>query len=191
MEMKKSVLYFMVIMAIVLTALTACQSGDNDKHTPIPSGSLPPPAGLEAPDDIVPTPGGYAYRANVHQMGEPDKWPPIQSANVTLGSGSEALNVNYRDYIETKAGETRNNIIFLWKERGLFDEKLELYSVDVVEGIRLTNEGGGGRPGILLNVLVVEISPEVAAGQYIFQIGIKVDGKDYGTIPCAVNVIVE
>jgi hypothetical protein len=189
--MKKSVLCFMVILAIVLTALTACQSGNGDEYNTIPAGSLPLPTGPEAPDDIVPTPGGFAYSANVHQMGEPDKWPSIQSANVTLGSGSEALNINYRNYIDTKAGETRNNIIFLWKEGGLFDEKLELYSIDVADGIRLTNGGGGGRPGILLNVLAIEISPEVAAGQYTFQIGIEVGGKDYGTIPCTVSVIVE
>lgn len=180
-----------IMLTFILLAVNACQSGNGDNHIPIHTGSLTPPTGLEAPDDIVPTPGGSAYRANVHQVGEPDKWPPIQSANVTLDSGSDALNVNYRNYIETKAGETRNNIIFLWKEGGLFDKKLELYSVDVGDGIGLTNGGGGGRPGILLNVLVIEISPEVAVGQYTFQIGIEIDGKDYGTIPCTVNVIVE
>ncbi len=187
--MKKSILYLTVILAIILTVLTACQSGNGGNHTPIPAGSLPPPTGLEAPDDIVPTPGGYAYRANVHQVGEPDKWPSIQSANVTLGSGSDALNVNYREYIETKAGETRNNIIIIWSAGGLLDEKLELYSVDVADGIGITNGGGGGRPGILLNVLVIEISPEIAVGEYTFQIGIQVDGKDYGTIPCTVKIM--
>ncbi len=187
--MKKSILYFIVILVIILTALIACQSGSNSEHIPIPFRELPPPTGPEAPDDIVFTPGGSAYRANVHQMGEPDKWPSIQSANVTLGSGSDALNINYRDYIETKTGETRYNIIFIWKEGGLLDKELELYSIAVPDGIGLTNGGGGGRPGILLDVLVIEISPEVAAGQYTFQIGIEVDGKDYGTIPCTVEIL--
>jgi len=37
--------------------------------------------------------------------------------------------------------------------------------------------------------LVIEISPDVQPGQYNFGIGIEIDGKDYGTIPCTINVV--
>jgi hypothetical protein len=149
------------------------------------------PTGTEAPDDIVPTPGGYAYRANVHEQGVENPWPPIESTKVVLGGGSDALNIAYRDYIETLAGETRNNIIHVTKEEGmLFDSQLRLYSVVVPDGIGLIDGGRGvGLPGATGAVLVIEIDPDVAAGQYSFEIGIELDGKDYGTIPCTVKVI--
>jgi len=75
------------------------------------SCSPPGPPGA-ANDDIVYPPGGFTYRANVHQQGEPD-WPPIQQTEVTLDALSGTVDIQYRDYIETEAGETRNNIIFL------------------------------------------------------------------------------
>jgi hypothetical protein len=145
-----------VLALLLLSFLTACQGeehtpvptgsspsltiteapdGNDDTHTPVPTGSLPEPTGEEAPDDIVFTPGGYAYRANVNGSGPGELLPDIQGVNVTLGSGSDILNINYRNYIETKAGETRNNIIFMWGEGGIFDGSLELYSTGLPEGI--------------------------------------------------------
>jgi hypothetical protein len=187
--MKNIAILGVVMIVLFLPFLSACQSDTSEARTSIPVKDLQPPTGIEAADDIVSTPGGVALRANVRGSGGGDLWPPIQSANVTLGSGSKTLNINYRDYIDTKAGETRNNIIFISKEGGLLDKKLELYSTDVPEGIGLIDVGGGGRPGILQTVLVIEISPAVVPGQYTFKIGIEVDGKDYGTIPCTINVV--
>jgi hypothetical protein len=153
---------------------------------------LSPPMDEEAPDDIVPTPGGGTYRANVHQQGVENPWPPIESTDVVLGSGSDALNVSYRDYIKTEAGETRNNIIRIRKESGLFNKTLALYSVDVPAGLSLTDGGRGvGLPGTLGAVLVIDISPDVAPGEYTFEVGMEIDGKDYGTIPCIIEVIRE
>jgi len=59
----------------------------------------------------------------------------------------------------------------------------------VPEGIGLTQVGGGGRPGILLTVLMIEISPEVPPGEYTFEIGIEINGQDYGTVPCTLYII--
>ena len=186
--MKIIIILSTLLMVFSLPVVSACQTDSGEPRTYIPLKVLQSPTGIEAPDDIVFTPGGYAYRANVHGAGEEDPWPSIQSANVTLDSGSDILNIIYREYIETKAGETRNNIVFIWKEGGLFNSELEFYSVAVPDEIVLTNSGGGGRPGILLKVLVIEILPGAVPGQYTFQIGIEVDGKDYGTIPCTVSV---
>ncbi len=165
--------------------ITETNNNNNEALILIPEGSLPEPTGPEAPDDIVHTPGGDAYRANVHQVGVPDKWPSVQSVIVKRDN----LQIQYREDIETRAGETRKNIIAVYGGEALIDGELTLYSSAVPDGIGLIDAGGGGRPGMLLTVLAIEISPDIAPGQYAFKIGIEVDGKDYGTLPCTINVI--
>jgi len=181
-NIKKLAIPGIIIAVLILPWLNACQ---NDGRTSIHRGDLPSNTVTEAPDDIVHTPGGDAYRANVNGSGPGELIPDIQTVNVTL----KDLNINYRSNIETKAGETRNNILFIWKEDGIFNNELVLYSVTVPEGIRLSDVGGAGRPGILLTVLAIAISEDVTPGQYTFQIGIEINGEDYGTIPCTVSVI--
>jgi hypothetical protein len=191
-KMSKLAFIIAAIMLIGLLPATGCQTDGGEAYTTLPIERLPLATGEEAPDDIVPTPGGLAYRANVHHQGVENPWPPIESTEVVLGSGSDALNISYRDYIETEAGETRNNIIHVWKEGGLFDSRLRLYSVAVPDGMGLTDGGRGvALPGATGAVLVIEVDPDVAPGQYAFEIGIELDGKDYGTIPCTIEVLEE
>ncbi len=38
---------------------------------------------------------------------------------------------------------------------------------------------------------MIEISPEIKPGQCTFEIGLEINGKDYGTIPCTIEVISE
>jgi hypothetical protein len=201
-------LYILTTIMILLTAslLSACQNdnsntvtstgsptltgtevtgNNNEELISIPEGSLPEPTGPEAPDDIVHTPGGDAYRANVHQVGVPDKWPSIQSVLETRDS----LIFQYRKNIETKAGETRKNIVAVYGGEALIDGEFKLFSSVMPEGIKLTDVHGGGRPGMLLTVLAIEISPDITPGQYAFIIGIEVNGEDYGTFPCMINVV--
>jgi len=175
-----------ILWCVILLAFTACQQG----RTPLPMRGMPLLVeGLESPDDIIPTPGGWAYRANVHQQGVENPWPPIESTSIVLGSGADTLNISYRDYIETEAGGIKNNIIRAGKEGGLFDSRLALYSVVVPAGIELSDGGRGvGLPGTLGTILVIEISPDVTPGQYSFEIGLEIDGRDYGTVPCAIKV---
>lgn len=175
-----------IAVCLMIMATTACQP----TRTPVPVRDILPIAeGPEAADDIIPTPGGGAYRANVHHQGVENPWPPIESTSVVLGSGADTLNIGYRDYIETEAGEIRNNIIRVGKEGGLFDSRLALYSVDVPTGIELTDGGRGvGLPGALGAVLVIEIFSDVTPGQYTFEIGLEIDGRDYGTVPCTIEV---
>jgi hypothetical protein len=119
-------------------------------------------------------------------------WPPIPIVSANLTKGSETITVYYRPTIETKAWEIHTNIVIVIREGAfLNDEKLTLYDVDVPEGINITRGGGAGLPGSLGAVLVVIMEPDIAAGQYTFQIGIEIDGKDYGTVPCTVEVIEE
>jgi hypothetical protein len=187
--MKKLAILCIIAAVLILPLISACQSGE---RIPIPVGVLPSPTDAEAPDDIVFTPGGAAYRANVHQGGVENPWSPIPIFSANLTKGSETITVYYRPTIDTRAGELHTDIVIVVRESAFLNgEKLALYAVDVPEGINITRGGGAGLPGSLGVVLVVITEPDVAAGQYTFQIGIEIDGKDYGTIPCTVKVVKE
>jgi hypothetical protein len=186
--MKRLRILCLASLFAALLIITSCQSGGDETHTPIPAKDLLPAVGEEAPDDIMPTPGGPAYRANSHQEGVENPWSPIEATNVALGSGSNEAHVTYRDYIETKAGETRNNIIYVYIPNKNVDS-LNLYSIDIPAGMSPTEGMKWHGPGSIASVLVTEISQDVPLGQYTFEIGLEINGKDYGTIPCTIKVI--
>jgi hypothetical protein len=188
--MKKLTILGVIIMLLLLPVMSACKTDSSETRTYILQQVPPPTNSAEAADDLVITPGGSAYRANVHEQGVQNPWSPIVRVKAVLGNGSDILSIYYRDNIETKAGETRNNIIIVIKEGSMLDSStLALYAVAVPDGIALTNSMAGGLPGTLAEVVAVQIKPQVAPGQYNFKIGIEVDGKDYGTIPCTIKVI--
>ena len=169
--------------------LTACNSGNGKPLTPIPTKELyPSPAGEEAYDDIVPAPGaGPIYRANFN-LGEDNPWPQIEVTDVFLDSGSNETRVIYRDYIETKTGETRKNII-----KVIIPNKnahsLNLYANDIPTGITLNVGMQWSGPGTKGSVLVIEIAEDVATTEYTIEIGLEINDEDYGTIPCTIKVI--
>ena len=169
-----------VMIMLVLTAFTACSS----------------PAGV-AGDDIVTPPGGFTYRANVHQQGQRD-WPPIQENEVTIETPSGTLGVRYRDYIETGAGETRNNIIYLDVNNSpeLPDPLQVDYSdVGLPDGITIERDGemyggiGGQDRESSRVVLQIHIASYVKPGEYPFAVHIDYEGTDFGSFPCTVRVI--
>jgi len=154
-------------------------------------GSPPGTPGASA-DDIVTPPGGFTYRANVHQQSQPD-WPPIPQTEVALKSFFRTINLKYRDYIETRAGETRNNIFFL-KASGfppMNPLKVSYEAVDMPEGIsvekgRQLYGGIGGQNKKASNTLLkIHIASHVTPGEYPFTI--RVGG--FGSVPCTVKVL--
>jgi hypothetical protein len=195
---KKFIILGVVILVSITIGLSACrsatktpvstssQSSPSITESSVPASSLTSPTSTEAPDDIVITPGGYAYRANVIQQGVLNPWPPVHVDSVTL----DDFNIYYRASIETKAGETRNNIILIEHNVTPFsyDSKLTLNFLAVPDGILVTEIGEGERPGILGEALAIKINPDVAAGQFSFKIEIVIDSLDYGSIPCTINV---
>lgn len=187
--MKKLLSIMVIALFVILLAVTACQSGGGEAHPPIPAKDLFPSVGEEAPDDIMPVPGGGpAYRANVHQQGVENPWPPIESTEVVLGSGLKVPHVRYRDYIETEAGEARNNVLFIRiPDRDI--RSLNLYAIDIPGGMEVTEGMRWHGPGPIAPVLVIEISQSVEPGQYTFGIGLEINGKDYGTVPCTIKVL--
>ncbi len=77
------------LLAVVLF-IPSCQRSTTEIPIPLNTGTTP--ITTQSPDDIVITPGGTAYRANVQQAGMANPWPPIQTVEVQLGSGSDSLN---------------------------------------------------------------------------------------------------
>ena len=143
----------------------------------------------EAPDDITHGPGGPGYRANFHQQGEENPWPPIKANGVDLGDDTDAAHVAYRDYIETKAGQVRNNIFTVSKPDRNLNHVVVLEVSNIPTYIEVTEARRWYGPGIVKTVLEIEISRQVKPGEYNFEVGVKIDGKDYGTVPCAIKVL--
>jgi hypothetical protein len=166
--MKKLVIALVAIMVLA----TACQTA-----APV----------TEAPDDLIACPGGWAYRANVIESGKPNPWPPV---NVSAVAFDDNVSVNYRSYIETKSGETRNNIVSVGVLLTTRYEPpvLNLYTTNTTAGIEVTQGDTYSRPGFSEQVLVVNISQSVKPGGYTFQINLAVNGRDYGQLPCTINV---
>jgi len=189
--MKREAFVFVVIVLIGLVLITGCQPSATE-HTLIPVQDLGIlQAEQEAPDDIMPVPGGGpAYRANVHQQGVEDTWPSIEVSEAYLGRGADEAHIYYRSHIGTAAGETRNNVVkVIMPDKEV--NSLILYADVVPQGITLTDGMQWSGPGARASVLVIEIAPDVAPGEYPLEIGLVINGKDYGTVKCTINVIPE
>ena len=186
------------LLIIALLAVAVIMPGCAS-YTTIPVDySMPVEWEGEGYDDIVPTPGGAAYRANVHEVGEENPWPPVETVMVELNGGW----LRYRDHIKTGAGETRNNIFTMGCEGGFWEDRyylgkpsgfwqacLELYAVSIPEGIELSQVKSGGLPGTLATVLIIEIAPDIAPGRYALEIALEVKGRHYGTVLCIIEVM--
>jgi hypothetical protein len=176
---------FSLIVVVLLCSLVSCGS-----KTPIPAGLLPTHTELAA-DDIIPTPGGGTYRANVTEAGQKNPFEPVKVGMNTWTVGKETVAVLYRSDIKAKAGEAYTDIVTV-SGMAMMDRaknKLVLYAEAVPKGITVTDaEYAAGLPGTLGTVLVITMSPDITDGTYTVKIGIELDGKDYGTVPCLVTV---
>ncbi len=202
----------LLILSVVLLSLIlsqyACDDNSTDTASPFtvdqaPRSSITNPTETSAPeklspDDVLPAPAmGPAYRANIEQWGVDNPWPPIEVADLVLGESTSELQVTYRDHIETKASETRHNILGFhlpnvdWDDRSSQVSELNL-DIDIVglsSGITVTQDMiWYGPPGLFKVVLEIDISAYVKKGEYDFGILIEIDGKDYSSIPCTIKV---
>lgn len=183
--------YWLATAVVVFTGILLIFPAFHGLFTRVPSlpaTSPPYPSarpGVERPDDIVPTPGGPQYRANVHQEGIENPWPPIETKEEFLAENVICI---YRAYIETRAGEARNNIVRVVTP-GRDTNKLNLYISNTPTGIEVKQGMEWHGPRTTAQVLVIEISRGVQLGQYSFEVGVVIDGKDYGKVPCTIKVI--
>jgi hypothetical protein len=150
--------------------------------------------GPEAPDDIVRNNTSLTYRANIRQDSI-TTWPPIEIANTMLTSGPETISINYRESITTWAGETRNILFDVTPENALQEshnwneDALRLSIIGAPPEMYCRQQGFFAHLGILNTVLVIKIPENVKPGWYDFSIAVEFEGKDYGKLPCTVEVI--
>ncbi len=164
-----------IVLVAILLLVTGCQTAAEVK---------------EAPDDLMTTPAGWMYRANVHEAGVTNPWPPVESVSVDLGDN---ISVNYRSYIETNAGETRNNIVDMLLPSDIdsvpgINPNINLSTSNITTGIEIKNGDAWTKPGEVKAVLIADISKNVKPGEYTFDISVVIGGKDYGKLPCTINV---
>jgi hypothetical protein len=180
--MRKMIIMAALAAALVTMAVVSCSE---------PAAA----SGVELADDIVTTPGGPAYRANVHEQGVADRWPSIQTTEITLGAGPDAARIRYRNSIETKAGQTRNNILVInlpvdnTSQPGMSTTSTDVNLEDPPAGFTLARgQDWHGPGGTGEAVGMIAISSEVKAGQYDIRLAVKINDKDYGGLPCSMKV---
>ena len=186
------------MIAILLTS--ACQVNDELNINIVPTISAPQSLGEEAADDIIESPNGPAYRANFNQEGVENSWLSIETTELILGNKNaddacsldDCLILTYRDYIESRVGEARNNILYI-KATDQDINNLNLYAYDVPIGIEVKEKmrWQGSSLSEFVPVLFIEVSQNIIPGDYTFKIGIEVNNQGYGTvpIPCTIRVI--
>jgi hypothetical protein len=187
-KMKKLLIIMMVIG--LLASVSACQTSTTSIISQTSEAVLQA-SGEEAADDLVGSPGGYVYAANVHRENIENPWPTIETTKATLEE--DAAYLRYRDYITTEAGERRNNILdFMLPDTSEFAPVYDLIlsAINVPEGIEIVEASRATKPfGGVTSVLVFIIAPDTKAGIYDIQIAIELDGKDYGPVPCTIEVL--
>lgn len=185
-EFRKIIILFFCVGMIFLNS---CYF---EQVTPIPESTSTKPlmVNQEAADDIVPTPVGYAYRGNIHQLGEEDIWPSIDTVEVAVGD-NDTVKVRYRNIITTKAGEAKNNILSITAQQFTIDE-LMLGVINMSKDANISVEEitrWHGPFDVVSSVIVVIIEEDVRPGTYTFNIGIALNGNDYEFIPCTIEVL--
>ena len=177
------------VVIVSLLALSGCSSGNSTPPvgtTGSPSASQSASPTPEAADDLIFTPAGVIiYRVNLNA---PNKWPVIPTVTKTFVVDTDTISVTYRDYIETKAGQTRNDIISIidterqirYNQIGpnpIGSASISFTVVGLPAGITADTEGP----------IKFKISSDVKSAQYTFQINVQINGASY-TLPCTIKV---
>ena len=185
--MKGTTTKIKLLSSLVFVALiaSACQNTPQ-ALSEIPKADMP--TREAAYDDIIPTPGGPAYRANVIEAGEVSPWQPVSATSVVLGTDSSAPTLNYRNNIETKPGQIRFNILSVHYPNVMaVTAKFRLVSAPA--GIQVSNVMDWHGPFTQATILMISIPESVKDGSYKMAIAVTVNGKDYQNVSCAINVI--
>jgi hypothetical protein len=178
-----------LIFIIALLMVTMLVAGCARYQAIAEEEQLPPVGAEEDYDDVTTLPGGSIYLANIHYPNRENPFPQVPIHQEVRGGWFGRVDIGYRDYIETGAGETRNNIFYAWGQLGFLDGRLRLHVADIPPGFTLSQVLGGLPRGPLTTVLTIEIAPDVAPGQYNHEIALEVQGWSCGTVPCIIEVV--
>lgn len=204
-----------IVPVLLITLATACEKSPETSTTSnvspitgeemelIPPGEMvtlyldvAPGTPGAASDDIVTPPGGFTYRANVHELDKPE-WPAVPEVVKTIDALGGKIRCQYREYIETEAGEIRNNILYLSNEDALdLADPLDIdyYVEGLPAGIRiiLGSYWYGGIAGqdkqSSKAIFQIDIASQVNPGLYAFNIVLMYEDEVIVRLPCTVNV---
>ena len=183
---------FIIILTVSTLILTCCNSIKPTSTTataPSTTSTITAITTTEAADDLVETPDGFAYRANVNP---PNQWPEIKFVGASFGIGSSAINVMYRDYIETVAGQTRNDIFWI---NGTTQYNVVFTVTNLPDGITTVNDDASciyttwQGPNDWEGVVEFKIASGIQPGNYNFNVDVQINGQDYGIVPCIIKVL--
>jgi hypothetical protein len=193
-----------VVLCVCLLISTACISVGSTRttvnststlsvvSTAIQSGLTTPPEA--AADDIVFTAAGIGYRANVFGA-VPNNWPPILEVYEDTGIGNNYARIEYRDYIETESGQTRNDIFNLSNVNDNGTSQVISNVIFAVANLpvgitaNVTYSGSWNPGNNPMQIVSFEISNKIRPGYYGLNVDVQIDGQDYGTVPCTINVL--
>ncbi|PIP48030.1 MAG: hypothetical protein COX14_04655 [Chloroflexi bacterium CG23_combo_of_CG06-09_8_20_14_all_45_10] len=168
--------FYILLMLVTIAMIGGGLSCSNHK---VPDG-----------EEIINTPGGPMYKANVHEAGESPWAPPIKVTELVLGADVNAPHLWYRDYIETQTGQTRNNLFTVAMSTLSPDTPIKIEPVSVPAGIKVKHAGQwNNMPHTSTRLLQIEVSKDIKPGKYMIKIRIEIDGKDYDRVPCVIKVL--
>lgn len=190
------------IISLVLL-ITSCITPAN---AAIPSGT--PIQREPTYDDIVNCgPGVETYRINcdAYPFGTADL---VKQKLVTLTGCIYYAEVGYRDYIETKIGQTRYNIFFISNPDAIlrtigfnffrrYDHQIINYELKLVsrphqilvENIGEDSPGFSFGTGDVRIFIMLDITPEAKIGDYSLIFALEANGLFCGELPCTIHVI--
>lgn len=184
----------LTILSVLIVALSCVKQ--QESLTVTAAGTIYPSEtqGM-AYDDIVNAPGGAYYRASIHGVDSP-VWPGVVETEIVLNALGGTIRFRYRAFIETEAGETRNNIIHLfgYSAPDLVDPMdVQYYVVNLPEGFSI-QMASKHHSGLLQNkyskmVLEIIIGSQVEVGEYSFILRFEYKGEELANLPCTISVI--
>ena len=195
------VLGLVLLLSACMPQTPASNPSSNTSTTPSSETFNPPPSNVLIPhnDDIVNFGGGFGinYNANIHSSFTPP-WPAIVNNSTSIQAFNGTVNITYRGYIETLAGETRNDIIYIdaTSASALPDPTQIGFNFTGLPAGITTVAGSGSYGGIhsenyrlsKTNVAIT-IPADVKPGVYNYSIDVNYQGTQFGTIHGVIKVL--
>jgi len=188
-----------VLILCLSTVLSSCTGSEPAKKLVAPYSSPTSenwtPGDPVASDSIVLFDSGPSYVGNSASANK-NNYPPVAITQATVIKGTTQLHISYRADIEGPRGEIRYNIISVFLTGKDINSSspqnnistFDVYTLSVPEGLAITEATewtGGLSSGSLL---LLNVSDSLSTGKYKFDIGLLVNGDDYGTVPCTLTV---
>jgi predicted small lipoprotein YifL len=195
--MKKKIFFtLLAFLLLFLLALTACGK-PGQVLVPTATNWVPTFGQAQNSDDIIITSGVPAYAGNTSSANTTGTLNPVSIIQTTLSQNEIFAHITYRVAIESQKPAVRNDIInvFLtgkninFSQPGNTIQSLGFYTLDLPRGVTITE--GMQLPGDLStsSVLVLNITEDAKTGKHEFEIGLIINGVDFGTLPCTLTLI--